>query len=207
MFDKKEIKSLSSYYMVPIIIKRVIFILFAFLLTGCPSAPEVVENPEDAREEQVIDEVASEEAPEQDEAVEQAPEQPDKEEDFVVTEEVFVETFQAVEEVIGELNALIRAGQYDRWIGYLTEEYINTFSDPDLLAELSQSDRLQANGIVLEDLQDFFTEVVVPSRANLRLDDLVFIDEDQVEAIMVIRDQRISVYRLRLIDNEWKIEG
>ena len=128
-------------------------------------------------------------------------------EDFVVTEEVYTETFQKVETVIGELNSLIRNKNFDAWKEYLTAGYIETYSDPELLSQLSQSDRLKNSGIVLKNLKDYFLYVVVPSRANLRLDDLVFIDKSTVEAVMIIREQRITVYRLRLIDNEWKIDA
>jgi hypothetical protein len=191
--------------MVPIIIKRVIFLIaiVAFAFTSCQTTDPVGEPEDPVAQEAVEPEMESEPEPEP---------EAQEEEEFVVTEEIFEETFQAVEEVILELNSLIRAEEYDRWLEYLTDEYVEKYRDPEVLAELSQSGRLQNNGIVLESLFDFFIHVVVPSRANLRLDDLVFIEEDQVEAIMLIRDQRVTVYRLRLIENElgenkWKIEN
>jgi hypothetical protein len=194
--------------MVPIIIKRVLFIVViaSFALVSCQTAPPA-EDPSSETEPEVVQEPVPEaEAVAEPEA--QVVAEPEAEpEEFVVTEEVFEQTFQKVEEVILELNRLIRAKDFEGWLEYLNDEYIGTYSDPALLAQYSESDRLKSNGIVLTDLEDFFTYVVVPSRANLRLDDLVFLSEDQVEAIMIIRDQRVSVYKLRLIDNEWKIEG
>lgn len=177
-------------------IKFFAVLLLSVVFASCASETAIqVQEAPDAQE-QTIEEPAQSEPVVSEEPAE-----------FVVTDEIFDQTFQAVEVVIAELNALIRAGEYQRWLSYLTDDYIETFSDPEFLANASQADRLKNNGIVLSSLEDYFTHVVVPSRANLRLDDLVFIDENQVEAIMIIRDQRITVYNLRLIDNQWKIQG
>ena len=61
------------------------------------------------------------------------------------------------------------------------------------------------NNIVLKSLEDYFNFVVVPSRANLRLDDLVFLKETEVEAIMVVGNRRVTLYRLIKIGDQWLI--
>ena len=128
-----------------------------------------------------------------------------EEEIFVASEELFVETFHRVAGVLRELNALISKRDFETWLEYLSDDYRSFYNDPEELATLSESRRLRSTGIDLESIEDFFLHVVVPSRANLTLDDLVFRSETEVEAIMVIQDQRISVYRLELIQGYWKI--
>ncbi|MFW6363727.1 MAG: hypothetical protein ACOC0D_07785 [Spirochaeta sp.] len=126
-------------------------------------------------------------------------------EEFVVTEELYEQTFDEVETVITTLNEIIGRGDFDSWKNYLTQEYIDAVTEPGHLEELNQSPLLSRNNIELESLEDYFRYVVVPSRANLRLDDLEFIDDNTVQAIMIVRDRRAILYLLRRIDGEWRI--
>lgn len=124
---------------------------------------------------------------------------------FVPTETEYRQTFVQVEEIISELNRLIRERRFEEWLGYLTDEYRATLSDPAFLKEASERPALKNRGVVLSNLRDYFINVVVPSRANLRLDDLVFVSADSVEAIMEIQDSRITLYYLVLQNGVWKI--
>ena len=132
---------------------------------------------------------------------------PDEDVRFEVTEELYEQTFEEVEQVILRLNSIISEGDFAAWTGYLTPEYIEAITSPAHLAELNASPLLQRNNIVLEDLEDYFEYVVVPSRANLRLDDLEFIDDNTVQAIMIVRDRRAILYLLRRIDGAWRISS
>lgn len=123
-----------------------------------------------------------------------------------VSEELYVQTFTEVETTISELNEIISRGDFSAWQYYLTPEYRMTYSDPDVLRQSSQSSVLIRNNIILRSLEDYFNYVVVPSRSNARLDDLVFLDETTVEAIMVINEQRYLLYLLKKSDDRWKID-
>lgn len=157
-----------------------------------PEEPEAIEEPKE--EEKIEEEVTKE--PE-------APEEP--EEDFVVTDEVFAQTFSDVEALITELNKTIRNQNYEKWLTFLTEEYKNYYSNQEVLRELSKKPTMQKYDIRLTTLKDYFTYVVVPSRSNARLDDLVFEDNNHVKAIMIIDEQRVILYQLVKVDGEWKI--
>ena len=122
-----------------------------------------------------------------------------------VSKEVFNQTFTEVEALIKNLNGLIKARDYSGWTRYLSADYIKRMSEAENLRQMSQSATLQKNNIVLKSLNDYFINVVVPSRANLRLDDLVFLSENVVEAIMIVGNRRVTVYRLIKIDNQWMI--
>ncbi len=125
---------------------------------------------------------------------------------FVVTQEVYVKTFDEVEKTIGILNEIIRDRDFEHWKRYLTQTYIDEFSDPETLRARSQSPILQRNNIVLRSLEDYFNWVVAPSRANARLDDLEFVNDDTVIAIMVVQGQPVILYQLKNTDGVWKID-
>lgn len=124
---------------------------------------------------------------------------------IVVSTEVFTQTFSDVEKLIFLLNDIIKSRNYALWVEHLSAEYVRTMSDPAVLDEKNRSPTLKRLGVTLKSLQDYFSYVVVPSRANSRLDDLVFLSETEVEAIMVIGNRRVIVYKLVKIDGQWKI--
>lgn len=161
-------------------------------------APEVIEEP--PAEELTSPEEPAEEQKEDEEAVEQG-----AVEEYVPSQETYDRTFSEVEETIGRLNEIIRDRDFEEWKSYLTENYLRRMSSPEMLEELSSRRILERNNIVLESLEDYFRFVVVPSRANARLDDLVFRNDEQVEAIMIIQGQRVILYQLRKVNGTWKI--
>lgn len=168
-----------------------------------PVEPAPGEEPEvELPEEEPQDEPAEEETPEA------APEEPTTEprQEFEVTEEVYEQTFDEVEQTIARLNTIIRERNFEAWKSYLTDEYEEEYSDPETLAEWSESPLLQRNEITLRSLEDYFNFVVVPSRSNARLDDLEFVDENTVEAFMNVRGRRALLYLLRKEDGVWKID-
>ena len=122
-----------------------------------------------------------------------------------VSKEVYAKTFSEVEKVISDLNTVISNQEYDAWVSYLTPEYRRQMSSPANLQELSAMPLLKRNNIVLNSLQDYFTLVVVPSRSHVRLDDLVFLNENTVDAIMHVRGQSVILYRLEKRNGTWKI--
>jgi hypothetical protein len=205
-----------------IFIYLLFFVFFGSLvITGCAttapgekpvSEPAVEEVPEEKPKDESKHE--PEEPPEEekepdDELVSEEPkeevEQEQQEDEFVVSEEVFAQTFSDVEALINELNKTIRNKNYDKWLTFLTEEYKDYYSSPGVLREISKKPTMQKYDIRLTTLKDYFTYVVVPSRSNARLDDLVFEDNNHVKAIMIIDEQRVILYQLVKVDGEWKI--
>ena len=122
-----------------------------------------------------------------------------------VSKEVFTQTFSQVEQLINKLNEIIKRKDYAAWTVFLSASYKSRMENPEFLKQMNQSATLQKNNIVLKSFEDFFNFVVVPSRANLRLDDLVFLTETEVEAIMVVGNRRVTLYRLIKIGEQWMI--
>ncbi|MBN1685955.1 MAG: hypothetical protein JW852_04825 [Spirochaetales bacterium] len=125
--------------------------------------------------------------------------------EFLVSEEVFTETFEDIRRLIDELNAIIREENYEKWLRYLTNDYIGHFSSPEVLKENSEQPLLKKYNVELRSLRDYFNYVVVPSRSNARLDDLVFVDNEHVKAIMIFNDKRTILYQLETGGEGWKI--
>jgi hypothetical protein len=191
-------------------------VLFTCLLiSSCESSPEpvgqepvVYVEPDEAAQEETI----AQEEPEAvveviDVAEETEPAEATdvEEESFAVSEEVYIETFEDIRQLIDDLNSIVRDENYEKWLKYLTDEYIGHFSSAEILKENSEQPLLKKYNISLSTMKDYFRWVVVPSRSNARLDDLVFIDNQHVKAIMVFNGQRTILYLLEKAVEGWKI--
>jgi hypothetical protein len=129
----------------------------------------------------------------------------DNGEKFVVTQEVYTQTFDEIGDLITRLNKIIATTNYADWKKHLSQSYVKQFSDPAVLKEYSETPILKENKIVLKSLYDYFMWVVVPSRSNVRLDEIVFLDENRVIAYMIIENKKTILYQLEKIDGKWKI--
>jgi hypothetical protein len=122
-----------------------------------------------------------------------------------ITQEEYAKTFEEVEKVIDELNSIIKAGDFSRWTTYLTSKFNQEVMDPKVLEKINEQPILKRNRIIIKTLSDYFMYVVVPSRASVRLDDLIFTDANRVRAFMLIRGDRVLIYQLEKIAGKWKI--
>jgi len=123
-----------------------------------------------------------------------------------ISQEVFESTKIEVQNYIEEVNSLIRAGNFEAWKDNLSDEYFKGISDPEFLRRSSESALLKRQGIVLQSPQDYFTYVVVPSRANSTVDDIEFISQNRVKAFTINnRNERLRLYDLEHTGNTWKI--
>jgi hypothetical protein len=150
-------------------------------------------------------------APEPIVVVEPEPEPPaePEEEPFdpaTITKDVFDSTKVDVQRLINQLNGFIRSRNYEAWVGYLSRQYLSVISNPEFLARISESSRLKSQKIVLKDVRDYFIHVVVPSRANDRVDDIEFIGQKRVKAFTVTeKGQRLRLYDLEKTERGWQI--
>lgn len=190
--------------------RAVLLLLAALFIAGCASVPEeppvvvVVPEPEPTPEPEPAPEPVVEPEPE---VVAPEPEpEPEITGPIEVPEEVYNQAFAEVEEVIERLNQIISRRQFETWKTFLTDRYIEYHSDPDVLAQLSRQPILAQNNIRLRSLSDYFQDVVVPSRARARLDDLIFYSDTLVEAVTDFRGQMVILYLLRKVDGTWKID-
>lgn len=124
---------------------------------------------------------------------------------YKMDKEEYESTKKDLSDLVQELNKIISQQNYESWLNYLTDEYIDYYSDPKVLQEYSNSPTLSKYNIKLRTLKDYFNYVVVASRRDVRIDDISAISEDKVKAYMIVKDEPIVVYTLERIDDRWKI--
>ena len=123
-----------------------------------------------------------------------------------ITKEEYDTTKAEVQALIRQLNDIIRAQDYQAWVSYLEPGYLAAISDQSFLERISDSARMKTMKISLHDTKDYFMYVVVPSRANDRVDDIEFIGENRVKAFTVTaNEQRLRLYDLEKTEQGWKI--
>lgn len=123
-----------------------------------------------------------------------------------VTAEEKNATFTDVKAFILSLNSIIQRKDYDAWLSHLTPEYIAYYSDPAVLAQISDYPVLKRMGVNLRSLKDYFLYVVYPARQNDRVDDIEFTSEEQVKAITISpKGDRQILYNLEKVGDSWKI--
>jgi len=146
--------------------------------------------------------------PEEVPAVEEKPPDLQPEAEFdpgSISQEVFENTKADVRIYIEKLNGIIRSKNYEGWKAHLSEDYFRHISSPDFLKSTSEMPMLERHGIVLESAEDYFTHVVVPSRANARVDDIEFTGHNRVKVFTISRNERLRLYELEQTGNTWII--
>ncbi|MDR2177361.1 MAG: hypothetical protein LBP20_04895 [Treponema sp.] len=131
--------------------------------------------------------------------------------DTAVSEEVHNTTKIDIREFIKNLNEIIRRGNFKAWINCLDKSYLDKLSSREFLDTVSQSPKLKSREEPLKNLEDYFINVVIPSRANAssRVDDIdieIITEEEKVWAFRTASNgQRQRLYELKKVDGIWKI--
>jgi hypothetical protein len=182
--------------------KIVITCISLMAVLSCMTAPEPVEVPA------ALEPVPAPEPVPEPAAVPEPAEEPAGFDPGVISEELFISTKTDVQELIHDLNRIIRAKDYRAWVSSLGEEYIKEKSSEEFLAEttaLLMESQIQTRRKVLKSLEDYFLYVVVPAHQNDRVDDIEFITETRVKAFTVTDKGRLRLYDLENLGDGWKI--
>jgi hypothetical protein len=184
------------------IIERFLPLLFVFILLGCASTPSPKTNAREngvGRESDAIESVPVVKPVTG--TVDEKPFDPS-----TITKEVYDTAKIDVQELIARLNGIIRERDYEGWVTYLGSTYRGSLSDPTFLQKVSGSVVLRKQNVTLRELKDYFIHVVVPSRANDRVDDIEFIGQNRVKAFTVdSKGRRLRLYDLEKDPSGWKI--
>jgi hypothetical protein len=132
-------------------------------------------------------------------------EEPEPEEEFVISEELYTETFEDIKTVIGRLNEIIASKNFNEWTSYLTDEYIEYYSNPEVLNEYTEQYKQRGYNYRIDSLEDYFRYLVVISRANAVLDEIIFTDGKNVRAMTKQRGKLSVLYYLKKTEDGWKI--
>jgi hypothetical protein len=113
-----------------------------------------------------------------------------------ITREKFESAKMEVQTFIEDLNRIIRARNYNAWIGFLSDSYFTEISSQAFLEEkteeLYKRDQTVASSTgrdpsrvtkrILRTARDYFENVVGPSRSNDHVDDIAFVSDNRVKA-------------------------
>ena len=127
-----------------------------------------------------------------------------------VSQALYTSTRDEVRQFIENLNQIIKNRDYEAWKACLSKEYFAEISSQKNLQEISAQPAMRTRRIVLRVPEDYFQYVVVPSRADLRVDDIEFISSNRVKAFTLTTDRtgeevRLRLYDLEKIGNSWTI--
>jgi hypothetical protein len=123
-----------------------------------------------------------------------------------ISRELYDSTIHDVQSYIEELNRIISRRNYDAWKTNLSSEYFTEISSAANLKNISELPAMKSQRIVLKTPEDYFTYVVVPSRANSRVDDIEFSTQTRVKVYTInTKNERLRLYDLEHVGNTWKI--
>jgi len=127
-----------------------------------------------------------------------------------ISQQYYDTTRDEVRRFIEALNQIIRDRKFNEWKSNLSPEYFAEISSAENLRNLSEQPAMKTRRIVLRTAEDYFLNVVVPSRANLRVDDIEFISLNRVKAFTFTRnsageDISLRLYDLEKIGSTWTI--
>ena len=176
---------------------RLLVIVAVIVTVSCGSQPQPTEQPLPPPEIVIEDEL---------------PAQVEEFDPGNVSQDLYNLTKVDVQHFIEDLNKIISSGNYNSWKDALSDEYFAMISSPGYLHQVSEQPAMKTQKIVLRTAEDFFKHVVMPSRANTRVDDIdiEFISENRVKAFTVSasranEEQRLRLYDLEHFENSWKI--
>ncbi|MDR1094876.1 MAG: hypothetical protein LBL31_00625 [Spirochaetaceae bacterium] len=119
---------------------------------------------------------------------------------------VYTETKRDIQLFVEQADVLIREKKYAEWEKLLSPDYVMLINSPAFLDEVSQQPRLKSQNIVLRTGRDYFLNVVVTSRSNMRANDIEFITLSRVMAFTVNQaGQRMRIYTLDKTGDSWEI--
>ena len=124
-------------------------------------------------------------------------------EGVTITKETYDQTKTEMEKIVEKLNRITASKDYSQWLTFLSEDYKRQYSQALTLQKVSEA--LPVKGIKLKSLKDYFTYVFVPSRQNVRVDDIKFVSPTRVNVIMKQANVSLLVYGLENIDGTWKL--
>ncbi|GBU27871.1 hypothetical protein R84B8_01414 [Treponema sp. R8-4-B8] len=115
-----------------------------------------------------------------------------------------------MQKFIEEQNKNIKNKNFDAWKNSLSPEYFAEISSEENLKRISAQPGMKSRKIVLKTARDYFDNVVVPSRADLHVEEIEFISANRVKAFTITtnkagEEQRLRLYDLEKIGNSWTI--
>ena len=123
--------------------------------------------------------------------------------DIEVTKETFTEDKTEIMHIISNLADIMVNHDYDSWVKYMDAESVKYWSNPQNLKKASKM--LPVQGLRMNNLNDYFTYVFIPSRQGRAVDEIRYISKDSVKAVQVSSDTDIIYYYFTKINDKWLV--
>lgn len=173
-----------------------------FLLFACKSTDVVVFEKETLESDEVI--VAEQTEVEEDGGDEDYAEYSRSTQEVDVSRDVFSFDKNSILTVISRLSEVMEEYNYEEWLKYIDPASIKYWSNKYNLAQASK--RLPIKGQVLNNLNDYFRFVFVPSRRGRDVDEIRYISLDQIKAVQMRGDQDIVYYNFIKVNGKWMVK-
>lgn len=120
-----------------------------------------------------------------------------------ISREQYEEEKSEIQLLVEQLNKITSARDYVGWLNFISDEYKNYYSDPEVLK--AQTSRLPVKNLKLNNLQDYFKYVFVVSRQKCRVDDINYITPTRVKVLQREPGKVLIIYNLEKFEGHWKI--
>lgn len=125
----------------------------------------------------------------------------DIEDAALVSKEDFEADKKEILAIIDKLAVIMSDSDYDTWLSYIEPASVQYWKNPRNLAKASLL--LPVKGQKLNNLNDYFRFVFIPSRKNRKVDEIRYLSQTSVKAVQVSGDTDIVFYYFKKIDGKW----
>ncbi len=204
----------------------IFFVVFLVGIVGCASTkpvqeqiPTVEPDPQEPKEPVVEPEPEPTTEPEPEPEPEPTPEPvkeltPEEQEflrstvalngDDDVTIDTFTKDKQDILDTIDKLAVVMKTGNYNGWLGYVSPESQEYWSNPKHLKEVES--KLPVKGLKIAGLRDYFKYIFVPARSGHQVDEIRYISGTLVKAVQVQQDRDIVFYTFEKVNDKWLLK-
>lgn len=126
-----------------------------------------------------------------------------------ISHETFNADKKAVLELIENLKDIMKNSNYNEWLKCLDEESIKFWSQKTNLQKAQK--RLPVKGLKINNLEDYFKYVFIPSRDGQNVDEIRYLTNSLVKVVQIRKDEQgryvgdTVYYNLRKINGQWKV--
>lgn len=177
--------------------RKLIIFFAAFFLCSCNSTK---------KQEPVETEPVHQEEPAKDEPVNTVEDDEYSRSTFNVniSKEDFLSDKNEILAIIAKLSDVMANYDFEAWIPYIDRQSVEYWSNPMNLKNASK--RLPIKNQRLNNLNDYFRMVFVPSRKNRSVEEIRYVSRDSVKAVEVRDDTDIVYYNFVKINGKWMVK-
>ncbi|MBE6349159.1 MAG: hypothetical protein E7062_00190 [Spirochaetaceae bacterium] len=187
--------------------KALLTILFIFFIFGCKSTEAA-----QTQQQPSLPPQTEQKAPEPQPKKTEPKETTVKQQEFLrsvqdsketITEDTFEKDKKEILTIIDELSIIMKQGDVQKWLLYITPSSKAYWSNPTHLNAISS--KLPIKGLRLRSIEDYFKFVFVPSRTNRSINEIRYTSSKFIKAVQATENQDIVYYYFEKINNQWLI--